>query len=65
MPRRSLRDGQGDGITVDIPNRQDTTLVLTVSIAPTKAGDIRRQLMIRTDLDGDAVPLIIEASVEP
>jgi hypothetical protein len=58
-------DGQGDGITVDIPNRQDTTLVLTVSVAPTKAGEIRRQLMIRTDLDGDAVPLIIEATVEP
>jgi hypothetical protein len=58
-------DGQGDGITVDIPNRQDTTLVLTVSIAPTKAGDLRRQLMIRADLDGDAVPLIIEATVEP
>jgi hypothetical protein len=58
-------DGQGDGITVDIPNRQDTTLVLTVSVAPTKAGDIRRQLTIRTDLDVDAVPLIIEATVEP
>ncbi len=58
-------DGQGDGITVDIPNREDTTLVLTVSVAPTKAGDIRRQLMIRTDLDGDAVPLIVEATVEP
>jgi hypothetical protein len=58
-------DGQGDGITVEIPNRQDTTLVLTVNVNPTKAGDIRRQLMIRTDLDGDATPLTIEATIEP
>jgi hypothetical protein len=58
-------DGQGDGITVDIPNRQDSTLVLTVNVAPTKAGDLRRQLMIRTDLDGDAAPLLIEATIEP
>jgi hypothetical protein len=58
-------DGQGEGITVDIPNREDSTLVLTVNIAPTKAGDLRRQLMIRTDLDGDAVPLVIEGKIEP
>lgn len=58
-------DGQGDGITVDIPNRQDTTLVLTVHIAPTKAGDLNRKLMIRTDLDGDQTPLVIEGKIEP
>jgi hypothetical protein len=58
-------DGQGDGITVDVPNRQDTTLVLTVHVAPTKAGDLRRQLMIRTDLDGDTTPLRVEATIEP
>lgn len=58
-------DGQGDGITVDVPDRQDTTLVLTVHVAPTKAGDLRKQLMIRTDLDGAATPLVIEASIEP
>jgi hypothetical protein len=58
-------EGQGEGITVDIPNRQDTTLVLTVNVAPTKAGDLRRQLMIRTDLDDEATPLRIEATIEP
>jgi Protein of unknown function (DUF1573) len=58
-------DGQGDGITVDVPNRQETTLVLTVHIQPTKTGDIRRQLLIRTDLDDTATPLMVEATIEP
>jgi hypothetical protein len=59
-------DGQGDGVTVEVPNRQDATQILTVSIAPTKVGAIRRQLIIRTDLDGAATtPLVIEGMIEP
>jgi Protein of unknown function (DUF1573) len=58
-------EGQGDGVTVEIPNQKDTTLVLTVQINPTKAGDLRRQLLIRTDLDNDTTPLMIEATIEP
>ncbi len=57
-------DGQGDGITVEYPNREDSTQVVTVSLAPTKAGDIRRQLTIRTDT-GEMTPLIVEGTVEP
>jgi hypothetical protein len=58
-------DGQGDGVTVDVPARQDSTLVLTVHIAPTKAGELKKNLLIRTDLDGGATPLVIEAKIEP
>lgn len=58
-------DGQGEGVTVEIPSRQDATQILTVSIAPTKAGAIRRQLTIRTDLDGALAPLVIEAMIDP
>jgi hypothetical protein len=58
-------DGQGDGVTVDVPNRQDTTLVLTITVQATKAGDLRRQLGIRTDLDGEVTPLLIEGFIEP
>lgn len=58
-------DGQGDGVTVDIPNRDETAIVLTVHLAPTKAGEIRKTLLIRTDLDKQATPLVIEATVEP
>lgn len=58
-------EGQGDGITVDIPNRMETAVVLTVHLSPTKAGDLKKTLMIRTDLDQDATPLVIEATIEP
>lgn len=58
-------DGQGEGVSVEVPDRSETTIVLTVNIQPTKAGDIRRQLMIRTDLDGEATPLTVEARIEP
>lgn len=58
-------EGQGDGVTVDVPNRQDMTQVLTINIQPTKAGDIRRQLMIRTDLDGETTSLMVEGMIEP
>lgn len=58
-------DGQGDGIKVDVPNRLDSTQVLTIHIAPTKAGAFRKQLLIRTDLDGDSMPLVIEGTIEP
>lgn len=58
-------EGQGDGVTLEAPNRQDTTLVLTLTVQPTKAGDLRRQLMIRTDIDGESAPLVIEGTIEP
>lgn len=58
-------EGQGDGVTVDVPNRQDMTLVLTVHIEPAAAGNLRRQLLIRTDLDGETTPLTIEATIDP
>jgi hypothetical protein len=58
-------DGQGDGIKVDVPDQKEATLVLDVHINPTKAGELRRQLLVRTDLDGETTPLVIEATVEP
>jgi hypothetical protein len=57
-------DGQGDGIKVETPNREDTTQVLTVTIDAAKAGALRRTLMIRTDLDSEQTPLIIEGVIE-
>jgi hypothetical protein len=58
-------DGQGDGIKVETPNREDTTQVLTVTIDAAKAGAMRRTLMIRTDLDSEQTPLVIEGAIEP
>ncbi len=58
-------DGQGDGITVEIPNRQEKTHVLTVLVAPTRAGELRRQLIIRTDLDNESATVQVEGEVAP
>jgi hypothetical protein len=58
-------DGQGDGVSAELPTREDTTHVVTLTVAPAKAGDLRRTLMIRTDFDNERLPLIVEASVEP
>jgi hypothetical protein len=58
-------DGQGDGIKVEIPNGQEATQVLNVQIQATKAGPLRRQLLIRTDLDSEVTTLTIEGTIAP
>jgi hypothetical protein len=58
-------DGLGDGITAEAPDRQDTTMVLTVTIQPTKAGELRRQLVIRTDLGNETATVSVQGEVAP
>ena len=58
-------EGQGEGIKVEIPKSQDATQILNVQIQATKAGLLRRQLLIRTDLDTEVTTLTIEGTIEP
>ncbi len=58
-------DGLGDGITAEAPDRQDSTMILSVTIHPTKAGELKRQLTIRTDLDKESAAIIIQGDVAP
>ncbi len=58
-------DGQGDGVTAEVPDRQDTTMILTIAIAPTKAGELRKQLTIRTDLDKEIATVTVQGDVAP
>jgi hypothetical protein len=58
-------DGLGDGITAEVPDREDSTMILSVTIAPTKAGEFRRQLTIRTDLDKESASVTIQGDVAP
>jgi hypothetical protein len=58
-------DGQGDGIKIEMPKSADMTQVLTVTIDAKKAGALQRTLMIRTDLDTEQTPLVIEGVIEP
>lgn len=57
-------DGTGDGVTVELP-AATTPLpyqVLTVKFEPTKAGEVSKQIRIRTDMDGAAIVLPVEGT---
>ena len=58
-------DGQGDGVTAEIPDREDSTMILSIKIEPTKAGELRKQLTIRTDLDKETATVTVQGEVEP
>lgn len=58
-------DGLGDGVTVDLPSASESTHILDVRFQPTKAGEIRRQLVIRTDLGNEVVNVTVDASAMP
>jgi Protein of unknown function (DUF1573) len=58
-------DGLGDGVTADVPDRQDTTMILSVTIQPSKAGELRRQLTIRTDLEKETATITVQGDVAP
>jgi hypothetical protein len=59
-------EGAGEGLTVSPPGQAAASHLLTIDYAPTKAGDLRRELRVRTDLDGGATTTItVEATAQP
>ncbi|MCC6417642.1 MAG: DUF1573 domain-containing protein [Gemmataceae bacterium] len=59
-------DGAGDGIEAVLPTGPAQNHVLLLRCQPNQAGDLRRQLTIRTDLDQSAgVTVNLEATVTP
>jgi hypothetical protein len=58
-------DGQGDGITVEVPDRAAASHILVIRCQPTKAGEVRKLLTIRTDLDSAHVTVNVEAKAAP
>ena len=58
-------EGLGEGVTADIPDRQDTTMIVTVTLQPTRPGELRRQLKILTDQDGESATITIDGDVAP
>jgi hypothetical protein len=46
-------DGQGDGLTVKVPEKAATAHLLVVEFVPQQAGKITKTLTIKTDLAGD------------
>jgi hypothetical protein len=56
-------EGVGDGITADFPDRVASTQIVTIRVQPEVSGDLRKQLLIRTDLDRETVTVSIEGTV--
>src|SRR5207253_4993209 len=46
-------EGQADGITAESPDVTGATHTITTKWQPTAAGELRRQLVVKTDLDKD------------
>lgn len=58
-------DGLGDGMQVDLPNTPAAVQVVTIKYVPTKAGELKKQLQIRTDVENQApVTVTVEATVQ-
>src|SRR5207302_1192441 len=59
-------DGQGDGVKAVLPTQPAQLHQLALTCQPGQPGELRKQLLIRTDLDKDAsVTVTVEASVVP
>lgn len=58
-------DGQGDGVTADYAVQDASTHIVEIRFQPTKTGELKRQLTIRTNLDKEAVTITVDASGTP
>jgi len=58
-------DGAGDGVKVEVPTAVAASHLLTIRFATSQVGEVRRQLLIRTDLDNAVLTLPLEATVSP
>ncbi|MBV9125077.1 MAG: DUF1573 domain-containing protein [Planctomycetes bacterium] len=59
-------DGLGDGVAAELPTTPRAVQILTLKYQPGKAGDLHRQLLIRTDLQSEAPAAVtLEGNVVP
>lgn len=55
-------EGQGDGVTVTLPTTTASTHLVEIHFQPMRPGEVRRELTLRTDLDGGAVRVVVDGS---
>jgi hypothetical protein len=55
-------DGQGDGITAIVPDREATTQIVEIRFQPGQTGEKMKKLLIRTDLDNESVTVTVQGS---
>jgi hypothetical protein len=59
-------DGLGEGIEADLPINPASVQIVTLKFNPTKAGELKRQLHIRTDLENQVpVGVNVEGTAKP
>jgi hypothetical protein len=58
-------DGQGEGVTADYADQEASTHIVEIRFQPAKAGDVKRQLTIRTNLDKESVTITVDAAATP
>jgi uncharacterized protein DUF1573 len=58
-------EGAGDGVRVEHSDQARESHIVTIHYQPTKSGDVRRQLRIRTNLDSETATVTVEANVPP
>jgi len=56
--------GLGNGLTATIPNRTAATQIVELRYAPTQAGPLRQELVIRTE-QNETVTVVVEANAVP
>jgi hypothetical protein len=58
-------EGQADGVTADLPEGSKETHFLTIKWLPKDAGELRRSIVIKTDLEPEAsVTVMLEGKAE-
>jgi Protein of unknown function (DUF1573) len=58
-------DGLDKGMTIELPDSAKSTHILELRIESQAAGEVRKQLTIRTDLDGESAKITVEGTVTP
>jgi hypothetical protein len=55
-------EGQGEGIAAPVPDREGTTQIVEITFSPAKLGELKKQLLIRTDLDNETVTITVQGT---
>ncbi len=58
-------EGLEEGLTIPLPDRSTSTHILDLRVQPRSAGDLRKQITLRTDLDNESATITVEGTVAP
>jgi len=57
-------EGDGKGIRVQYSPQANESQIVTIQFEPTEAGEVRRQIRLRTDLDQETATVTVEGNVK-